>query len=359
MFSSQYIKYLLILSLVFLPFCAGMDKDPGSDPPDPLNTWLIPEGGVVDGGPGKDGIAAVSNPQFIPLEQVTFLDDQDLVIGIQIGNFIRAFPHPILDRHEIVNHTIEQTSFALTYCPLTGSALAWDTSLFTFNSTFGVSGLLYNSNLIAYDRETDSNWAQMLNLCVNGELAGEKAKVIHVIETTWGTWKELYPQSLMLSTDTGFSSNYAIYPYGDYKTSDNLIFSVDNLDGRLHKKERVHGIIIGDFTKVFVINSFTNFIEVINETFNEVPIVVAGSAGKNFASAFERRLDDGTELIFEPVDNALPVVMKDNEGTNWDIFGNGVSGPREGTKLKPLSSYTAYWFAWAAFHPGAEIHGIP
>lgn len=352
MFSSKYIKFLLILFLVFLPFCEEEDQGSGSD------QWLIPEDEVAEGGPGKDGIPAVSSPKFVPVGQVDYLLDQDLVIGIQIGDLIRAFSHPILDQHEIVNHTIEETSFVLTYCPLTGSAIAWDTSEFTLDHTFGVSGLLYNSNLIPYDRQTDSNWSQMLNLCVNGELVGDKAKVIHVIETTWETWRELYPQSMVLSTDTGFSRDYGVYPYGDYKTSDSLLFSISHSDERLHKKERVHGIIVGGLTKVYVINSFDNPIEVINETFNEVPIVVAGSAEKNFAVAFERKLADGTELTFEPVDDALPVVMKDNEGTEWDIFGNGVSSSREGTKLKALSSYTAYWFAWATFYPDTEIHGM-
>ncbi len=347
----KYIKLLFIIMLVFLPFCAGELVDSGSS-----DAWLIPEGEIRDGGPGKDGIAAISNPKFIPIEEVSFLLESDLIIGIQIGDFVRAFPHPILDQHEIANHTIENTSFALTYCPLTGSGIAWDTSEFTLDRTFGVSGLLYNSNLMPYDRETDSNWSQMLNLCVNGELRGKEAKQIHVVETTWETWKKLYPQSMILSTETGFSRNYSIYPYGNYKTSNSLLFPVSREDNRLHKKERVHGVIVGEKTKVFPIFTFLGTSKVINETFNDLPIVVAGSAEKNFAVSFERKLTDGTVLIFEPVDGELPVILMDNEGTKWDIFGNGVSGPRAGTKLVPTSSYLAYWFAWAAFYPAPEIH---
>jgi hypothetical protein len=237
--------------------------------------WLIPETEIRDGGPGKDGIAAISNPEFIPIDEVSFLLESDLVIGIQIGDLVRAFPHPILDQHEIVNHTVENTSFALTYCPLTGTAIAWDTSQFTLNRTFGVSGLLYNSNLVPYDRETDSNWSQMLNLCVNGELRGQEAKQIHVVETTWETWKKLYPQSLILSTETGFARNYSIYPYGNYKTSDSLLFPVSREDNRLHKKERVHGVIVATKTKVYPIFTFLGANQVINETFNDLPIVVA------------------------------------------------------------------------------------
>ncbi|NOR52830.1 MAG: DUF3179 domain-containing protein [Candidatus Aminicenantes bacterium] len=100
-------------------------------------------------------------------------------------------------------------------------------------------------------------------------------------------------------------------------------------------------------------NSF--LYSVINETFNDLPIVVAGSAEKKFSVSFERTLTDGTVLTFEPVDGELPVIIKDHEGTKWDIFGNGISGPRAGTKLTPTSSYLAYWFAWASFYPDAEI----
>jgi hypothetical protein len=350
MFQSKYIKFLLITMLVFLPFCAQQSLNSNLS-----DTWLIPEEEVADGGPGKDGIPAISNPKFISVSEVSFLLENDLVVGIQIGNLVRAFPHLILDYHEIVNHTIENTSFALTYCPLTGTGIAWDTSEFTLDKTFGVSGLLYNSNLIPYDRETDSNWSQMLNLCVNGELTGEEAKPIHVVETTWQTWKQLYPQSMVLSTDTGYSRNYSIYPYGNYKTSDSLLFSVNKLDSRLPKKERVLGIIVGEKTRVYPLNTFDDPIKVINETFNDVQIVVAGSAEKNFAVSFERKLPDGTLLSFNPVEGELPVIMMDNEGTKWDIFGKGISGPRAGIKLTPASSFIAYWFAWAAFYPGTEI----
>lgn len=196
----------------------------------------------------------------------------------------------------------------------------------------------------------------MLNLCVNGELIGKEAKTIQVVETSWETWKQLYPQSMVLSTDTGYSRNYSIYPYGDYKTSDDLLFPVSNLDSRLHKKERIHGIIAGEKTKVYPINTFDDPIEIINETFNDVQIVVAGSAEKNFAVSFKRMMSDDTLLTFKPVEGELPAIMMDDEGTKWDIFGNGISGPRTGTKLTPTESFIAYWFAWAAFNPDAEIH---
>ena len=336
--------------LVFLPYC-----DEETVETIPSNEWLIPKDQIRDGGPGKDGIPSIDNPKFIPLGDAPTLNN-DLVIGIQIGSFIRAFPHPILDQHEIVNHTIDSTSFALTYCPLTGSALAWDTSSFSLNKTFGVSGQLYNSNLIPYDRGTDSNWSQMMNMCVNGQLTGQDAKLIRVVETTWVTWRSMYPDSLVLSRDTGFSGNYNVYPYGDYKSSDGLLFPVSNEDNRLNKKSRVHGVIIGEKTKVYPIGSFPPSIKVINETFNGSDIVVVGDRLKNLVVSFKRQLSDGPLLDFEPVENELPIVMIDKGGSKWDVFGNAVSGPRVGTQLEATNSFISHWFAWAAFYPNADIY---
>ena len=125
------------------------------------NEWLIPEGLVRDGGPGKDGIPAISDPKFTQASAVDYLKDEDLVIGLKYNEEIKVYPHIILDWHEIVNDEIDEFAFALTYCPLTGTAINWNRKLNGITTTFGVSGLLYNSNLIPYDRETDSNWSQM------------------------------------------------------------------------------------------------------------------------------------------------------------------------------------------------------
>jgi len=353
MLNIKYLKWLLILCLVFLPYCDEDSADSGSS-----ESWLIPEGQIQDGGPGKDGIAALANPSLIPVQQISYLKDDDLVVGIKIGSVMRAYPHPILDWHEIVNDTSGSTFFTLTYCPLTGSGIAWDTTEFTGDKTFGVSGLLYNSNLIPYDRQTDSNWSQMLYLCVNGSRIGEEAKPIQVFETTWETWKQLFPQSMVLSTNTGYNRDYGVYPYGDYKTSDDLLFPVSNTDSRLQVKERVHGVIVQDNTKVYPLYTFDEPVKVINDVFDDLSLVVAGSAEKNFAVSFESKLADGTILAFEPVEGELPVIMVDNEGTKWNIFGNGVSGPRAGQRLIPTRSFISYWFAWAAFYPGAEIYSL-
>lgn len=318
--------------------------------------WLISVDQIYDGGPGKDGIPALSQPAMTSAGHASYLSDDDLVLGIVLGEEARAYPHAILDWHEIANDLIDGTPVSITYCPLTGSGIAWDRVVSGKKTTFGVSGLLYNSNLIPYDRETDSHWSQMKLQCVSGPLMGHYAGVHKVLETTWKTWKELFPHTTVVSPNTGHVRPYGTYPYGDYKESDRLLFPVSNDDRRLSRKERVLGVIVAGKAKVYPIAAFSDDITVVNDTFNGLPIIVLGSRIRNFAAAYEASLGDEI-LSFTAVQDKLPVVMVDSGGTAWDVFGRAVEGPRSGAELHSTRSFTAYWFAWAAFHPGVEIHG--
>lgn len=318
--------------------------------------WLIPENQVQGGGPGKDGIPALNSPQLIRSDEATYLTGSELVIAIKSGDNIHVHPHQILDWHEIVNHTVYREKYALTYCPLTGSGIAWNRELDGISTTFGVSGLLYKSNLIPYDRETDSNWSQMQLRSVNGSLKGTTAETFFVLETTWGFIKQHFPQARVLSQLTGHSRPYGTYPYGQYKTNNQLLFNVSPEDTRLHRKERIHGIIVDEATLVFRFDHFDNPMEIINTEFNGEEIVAIGSESQNFIVSFKRNLADGTVLTFSASNRDLPVIAMDNEGNQWNIFGEAVDGPRTGTRLTPTKSYMAYWFAWGAFWPGATIY---
>jgi len=215
------------------------------------SNWLIPSDKVEDGGPGKDGIPALDNPNFISSEEVTYLNDSDLVLGLKVGNTVRAYPIPILDWHEIINDEIEGKQIAIVYCPLTGTGIGWDRMVNGNLTTFGVSGLLYNSNIIPYDRSTDSNWSQMLLKAVNGELIGMGIDTYTLFETEWGLWKEMYPEAEVVSTDTGHARNYNSYPYGSYRTDNRLIFPVTDSDDRRTLKDRVLGVIIDEQAKLY------------------------------------------------------------------------------------------------------------
>ena len=218
-------------------------------------------------------------------------------------------------------------------------------------TTFGVSGLLYNTNLIPYDRKSNSNWSQMKLLCVNGTLKGDEPKLIQLIETTWKTWKSIYPQTKVVSTNTGFNRSYGLYPYGDYKTNNNrILFPVEPEDSRLPWKERVLGVRIANASKVYRYTKYADTVEVFNETLNGADYVVAGCGTKNLGVAFFRRLPDGTKLTFSPIQNALPAILIDNEGTTWDIFGSAISGKYYGKRLEPANSMMGFWFSFGVGH---------
>ncbi len=352
-------RFLTVLATLFVfTACGGGGGSDSDSPPPQQATWLINSDQVVDGGPGKDGIPSIDNPNFINGDQATYLIDSDLVIGYLVDGAARAVPHAIVDWHEVVNLQEGGESSVLSYCPLTGTAALWDAPTASTNKEFGVSGLLYNSNLILYDRETDSNWSQMLQQSVNGELIRQTAVVKTVIETTWLTWRTMYPETQVLSDNTGFSRDYQTYPYGSFRTDSNLLFQVANEDARLHPKERVLGILNGGLNKVYPIDQFSTGIQVINESISNESFVVIGSSDLDIAIAYNSTASDGTLLEFTAIESSLPVVMEDNEGNQWDIFGKAVSGPRENEQLTRISDFTAYWFAWVAFFPSADIHSF-
>ena len=220
--------------------------------------WLIPQNEVLSGGPPKDGIPALLNPEFISANAASYLENDDLVLGYKNGDDIRAYPHDILDWHEIINDEINGEKIVITYCPLTGTGIGWLGMTGATDFTFGVSGKLYNTNLIPYDRETDSYWSQIRLDCVYGSKKGDKIEPIQLIETNWGTWQQMYPTTKVVSTNTGYTRNYGSYPYGAYKTSDLLLFPVSIDDERLQKKEIVHGVIVNDDAKVYRFQHFSD-----------------------------------------------------------------------------------------------------
>lgn len=320
--------------------------------------WSIPKDEVFDGGPGKDGIPALDEPKFIPAGEVDYVNENDLVLGFVDVDKARAYPHSILDWHEIVNDYLGKSNIAVTYCPLTGTGIGWNREIKGSVSTFGVSGLLYNSNLIPYDRKTGSNWSQIRLDCVNGNLIGTQIETFPLVETTWKTWKEMYPSTEVLSKETGHKRDYGRYPYGSYRTADDyLIFPVANEDGRLGNKDRVHGIVLEGDARVYPFSSFGMEVSVLNDQLNGKNLVVVGNAKDNFIVSYLNDRGDGTPFSFAPVQNQYPTVMKDDEGNMWDVSGTAVSGPRKGMRLAHARSFMGYWFSFAAFYPDVTIYG--
>ncbi len=357
----------VVALLVLLAGCdSSTGADGGVDGGAIGDNWLIPRAEVFDGGPGKDGIPSIDDPRFASASATSFVSPTRLVVGIRVGDTIRAYPHQVLDWHEIVNDEIAGVPIALTYCPLTGTGTAWHREVAGGVTEFGVSGLLFRNNLVPYDRATDSRWSQFQLRGVAGELSGQQVETVQVVETTWETWLAMFPNSEVLTTNTGFLRDYQTYTYGRSYLTDpsQILFPVRNRDSRLDAKDRVHGILprgSGDpaaVPRVYPLADFGDGVSLIEDTVAGVPYVVVGSTAADFAVAFERQLADGHNPMYRVVQAALPVILEDEEGNRWDVFGTAVEGPRRGQRLVPAPSFTGYWFGWADFFPGTEIYGI-
>jgi len=353
--------YVCLLISTFLISCADVSDSNTSDVTS--EDWLIPKHEVFDGGPGKDGIPALTNPAKDRAADIDYLEGSNLVLLYKSNAKVYIYPHKILDWHEIINDVVNDQRLVVSYCPLTGSAVGIKGEIELEgkdqNTTFGVSGLLYNSNLILYDRETDSYWSQMRTQCVAGRLIGQFPKTVNLIETTFQTARSMYPDAQVVTNITGVYSpdRYNRYPYGDYRTNDNrVIFPISNDDSRLGRKERVFAIINGEDYLAFRFDSFDSNDDVSIGTVNgfEASYVLAGNKSRNFIVAYERMFK-GIVRNFKRVPGSLPIIMEDDQGNRYDIFGEILSGPDKGEMLTPVHSYISYWFAWGTFYPNIEI----
>ncbi len=220
--------------------------------------WLVPEELVYNGGPPKDGIPALEDPDVASLNasELDYVQDDRLVVGVEVQGQQRAYSHQLLDWHEIVNDEIAGEAFAVVYCPLTGTATNWDRNINGEVTTFGVSGWVYNTNVVPYDRATDSSWSQLRGDCINGEHLG--VEVVHrpIVETDWSTWQLLFPDSDAATTNTGHSRDYLNYPYRSYRTDETVYFPLTYQDERIPLKERVMAVIIAGNARVYRFSDF-------------------------------------------------------------------------------------------------------
>ena len=352
-------KYYYLL-LVIMSFCVFSCSD---EEPEPINTlpvtnpsvdgWLIPKNQVRDGGVGIDGIPSLDDPKFTLATEVDYLDPDDLILAIRVGSELKAYPHPILDWHEIINDRVGNESIALTYCPLTGTGIGWDRMINEQETTFGVSGLLYNTNLMPYDRATNSTWSQQRLDCVNGLNIGMRAELHTFIETKWSTWLTAYPESQVLNIDTGFDRDYKIYPYNDYRTNNNnIIFPVSNTDNRLPAKDRVLGVFVSGKMKGYTFSNSQSTLEIIQDEFNSQKLLVARSTDHNLIVAFLNRNLNETYTSLPESD--FPFIIQDGSGTKYDILGHSDDEANKGLKL--ADQFMGYWFSWGTFYPDAELY---
>jgi uncharacterized protein DUF3179 len=290
----------VLLVMLGYPLLAGFDLARHSVSPDQ----------ILDGGPPKDGIPAILQPKFIPAASAAFLMPEDRVVGVFVGGKARAYPLKILNWHEVVDDAAGASSFAVTYCPLTGSAIVYNRELGTKPLTLGVSGKLYDSNLLFYDKSTESLWSQIRGEAIAGPLTGRRLEALPSVVTIWAVWRKAHPDTLVLDVNTGYSRNYAIDPYRSYESSGEVMFPV-TLDSRLPAKQRVLGVTIN---------------------------------GADEAFPFSRLAEEKSPLKVNLGGQLMTVIFDAPTQTAGAVIAG-----------KHIPAYTGYWFAWAAFHPKTMV----
>jgi len=213
---------------------------------------------VLDGGPGKDGIPAITDPKFISAKEAEkwLKDDADGIV-ITAGKTTRFYPYNIIVWHEIVNDTIEKTPLVVTFCPLCGSAIVFNATIDGTPEKFGVSGKLYESNLLMYDKTTESLWSQIIGEAVVGDRTGEKLSVYPSQVMSFKQASLKYPRMAVLSKETGYSRSYDVSPYGDYDTNDQIYFPISINDTRLPAKEIMYIVNVDDHSVAFKRNALS------------------------------------------------------------------------------------------------------
>ena len=311
---------------------------------------IIPLEKIKSGGPPKDGIPSIDTPEFIEASQEYHVSDSDTVLGLEINGDVRAYPLSILVWHEIVNDNVGGVPVAVTYCPLCFTNQVFERVIDGQEVEFGTSGKLYNSNLVMYDRLTNSYWSQALGKAIVGELTGYELSTIPFDVIKWGDWKSLHPDSVVLTTNTGHVRAYGVDPYGNYYTETRIIFPVENTDNRMHPKEIILGFNDGDVYKAYKQQDVESAV-IINDQINNNPIFLVSLYPEN-ARVFERTVD-GKVLEFFFKDGSI---IDKETNSEWNYDGVAISGSLVGTELNRIPFNPGFWFEWIAFHPDTDVY---
>ena len=332
----------------------------------------VPLGDFLSGGPPKDGIPAIDDPKLVPVEEADgFLSGREPVAVLEAGGETRAYPLQILIWHEIVNDEIGGRPVAVTFCPLCNSTVAFSREVDGEVLDFATTGKLRNSDLVMYDRQSESWWQQLTAEAIVGELTGTQLDLLPSQILSWEQFKQRAPDGSVLSRDTGFDRSYGTNPYAGYDQAESSPFLFDGEpDDRLPPKERVTAIRTGADSAVVYPFSRLSEERAVDDEIDGSPIVVlydpevrsaldatqiAEGDEVGAAAVFERRLD-GRTLSFEPGEE--PGTFTDREtGSSWDVSGEATGGELQGSRLERVPYDDQFWFALAAFFPEAEIRG--
>lgn len=331
----------------------------------------VPLAEFVGGGPPKDGIPSIDEPKFVSTAEADqFLEPREPVAVVELDGAARAYPIQILTWHEIVNDRIGGQPIAVTYCPLCNSTVAFRREVNGEAVEFGTTGMLRNSDLVMYDRRTESWWQQITAEAVVGELAGEKLEVVSSQILSWEGFRRAHPDGEVLSRDTGSRRDYGESPYAGYDADpDSAPFLLEGEPDRsLPPKERVAAVQTGEGSAVVYPFSRLRAEAPINDELAGDPIVVFFdpdvasaldspqiSEGRSVGSAavFKRTVG-GRTLTFDA--GAEDGRFRDREtGSSWDLSGRAVTGRLQGAQLDRVPHDDQFWFALAAFFDQPEI----
>lgn len=301
------ITLLIYVSTLTIVFAAPLKN--GFD----LANSAIPVSQILSGGPPRDAIPSIDTPKFISANQANYLKPKDRIIGININGEARAYPIKIMNWHEIVNDVVKGQSITVTFCPLCGSGIVYSALINGKAHQFGVSGLLYNSDVLLYDRETKSLWSQLLSRGISGKHINKPLIILPSSHTSWAAWKKKHPRTKVLSTKTGYKRDYTRSPYGSYNENSSIYFPTAFKSSKFHPKERVIGISIGNKHKVYPFSELAK---------TRKKVLKDSFAGKVIRLEFDVENRDG--------------LIKDDKGS-------------------VIPSVNTFWFAWYAFHPDAIL----
>ena len=305
----------------------------------------------------RDAIAPVYEPFYGGADALGWLEDDDLVLGYESGGRVYTYPLQILNLRELVNDTIDGVPVLVSYCPLCASAVVYDRRLGDRTLLFGNTSALYESDLVMFDHETGSYWFQVAGRAIVGELTGEALSVLPSTVASWGDWRALHPDALLLvgaGAESLGNLRYARDPFEGYEQivdSGRFAFPVSDAvrDDRLRAAEVVVVVAAGGSEKAFPSSRLENGV---NEVVGDVPVLVAPTLGGGLASAFDRRVGDQV-LTFDQAGSEL---VDQETGTTWDRAGRAVAGALEGERLALLPLRRAFWFAVVAAQPGIALY---
>ncbi len=323
---------------------------------------------IYSGGPPKDGIPAIDHPIFISADEAYgWLDFKEPVAVVKIANVTRAYPLQILIYHEIVNDKVAGVPISVTFCPLCNAAIAFERTVGDKVLDFGTTGRLRKSDMIMYDRQTESWWQQFTGKALIGELAGKRLQSLPANIISFEDFLLAYPEGEILSKETGYSRPYGSNPYRGYDRIDDQPFLLNQpADKRLPPMERVLAVQSAGIMRLYPFSLF-KATAIIEDQVAKLNVVLFSKEGlysaldaseivasrKVFsATAWDRKLD-GKILRFKMSEGRI---LDKNTGSEWNVLGQAVTGPMKGKQLQAVNAGAHFAFVWLAFHPGAEIH---